>query len=112
MSGRKPEMARTTERGNRSIAASSAGGSSPASTPLSPAASASRRNPRASYPPQAPAMLTFDMVRFYFVPISDRQLEEWIVTEKFPRHDVKDGKLRFWFRTTVEQWLEAKGKVA
>lgn len=69
---------------------------------------------RQDYPPSPPALLTFDMVLFYYLPVDARTLQRWLSAGEFPRHDIAKGAmLKFWRRETVERWIqeqaEAKG---
>jgi len=54
------------------------------------------------------------MIRASYVPLAQRTLFRMIATGVFPPADIRiGGKVRFWRRETVEQWIEtqaAEGK--
>jgi len=56
-----------------------------------------------------PALLTKAMIRQRYLPTSGRTLDRWISSGAFPRPDIrKGGKIRFWRRETVENWINAQ----
>ena len=60
-----------------------------------------------------PALLTMEMVRKFFLPLSARTIFRMISVGTFPRADVAmGGKVRLWKRETVEAWIEAQASVA
>jgi predicted DNA-binding transcriptional regulator AlpA len=102
-------MASGNKKEQRGVSDASAAGACPtAAMPMAPAVSPPAK--RQTYPPHPPALLTTDMILYYFVPVTDRTLDRWISADQFPRPDVKNGR-RFWLRETVERWVaEQAGK--
>jgi hypothetical protein len=60
-------------------------------------------------PKELPRFLTAAMIRRFFLPISDRTFERWVVTKKFPAADFAPSqRMKLWLRETVEAWANAK----
>jgi predicted DNA-binding transcriptional regulator AlpA len=53
-----------------------------------------------------PALLTQQLVRRFYLPLSERAFWRWVSAGKFPKPDISmGGKARFWKRETVERWI-------
>jgi predicted DNA-binding transcriptional regulator AlpA len=65
--------------------------------------------PRSVPVAQPPALLTKTLIRRHYLPIAERTLDRWIAEEKFPPPDIAmGGKVRYWRRETVEDWITQK----
>jgi predicted DNA-binding transcriptional regulator AlpA len=57
-------------------------------------------------PSDTPALLTLAMIRQRYFPAGERTLFRLISSGRFPTADIRmGGKLRFWKRETVENWI-------
>jgi len=58
-----------------------------------------------------PQLLTKLLIRKHYLPAGQRTLDRWISAGQFPRPDISiGGKVRYWRRETVEQWIEAQAQ--
>jgi predicted DNA-binding transcriptional regulator AlpA len=60
-------------------------------------------------PQVLPQLLTKSLIRRHYLPAGQRTLDRWISAGTFPRPDISiGGKVRYWRRETVEQWIAAQ----
>lgn len=58
-----------------------------------------------NYPP---ALLTAELIRRHYLPISRRAFFSWVSSGRLPKADVSiGGKVRLWKRETIESWIES-----
>jgi predicted DNA-binding transcriptional regulator AlpA len=49
------------------------------------------------------------MIIKYFVPAGERTIRRWMSSGIFPPADISiGGKVRYWRRETIEQWISAQ----
>jgi predicted DNA-binding transcriptional regulator AlpA len=62
-------------------------------------------------PQGPPALLTLALVRRHYLPMGERTLHRWISSGAFPKPDISiGGKVRYWKRETVENWIESQSE--
>ena len=65
------------------------------------------KTPTAAPAGPIPALLTLELIRRLFLPLSRRHLQRMLSAGEFPRADVAMGqRIRLWRRETVEQWID------
>jgi excisionase family DNA binding protein len=56
-----------------------------------------------------PRLLTLDMIRLYYLPLSKRTIQRMISAGVFPAADVSRGsKIRLWKKETIDAWIDSQ----